>query len=78
MIVSLVMTVHTLRKKGKIKTVPFISRLPSYRVFQRTVNWLNSCGRENIFGEDCWDGYAEKCEGAKLLRFRERECYWGL
>ena len=58
--VSPVMTVHTLRKKGEIKTVPFLTRLPSSLVFWRTLNWLNGCDRENIFGEVCWDGYVQK------------------
>ena len=48
-IVSPVITVHTLRKKGEMKTVSDLTRLPGYLVLWRSLNWLNGCGRENFF-----------------------------
>ena len=39
-----------------------------------SLNWLNVLGRENIFGEDCWDDCAQKWGGKKLLSYRGREC----
>ena len=48
-IVSRVITVHTLGKKGEIETVSDLTRLPGYLVLWRSLNWLNAWGRENIF-----------------------------
>ena len=51
-IVSPVITAHTLRKKEKIKTVSVLTRLPSSLVPCYSLNWLNGWSRENIFGGD--------------------------
>ena len=74
MIVSPVTTAHTLRRKGEIKTVPVITKVPSFQIPWRSLNWLNRWGGESIFGVDCWDGSTRKWEGEKLLRYRERNC----
>ena len=69
---SPVITVHTLRKKEEIKTVSFLTRLHSFLVPWRSLNWLNSCGRENIYITDSWDG-------CKLVRKnREVKNCWGI
>ena len=40
-VVNPVITVHTLRKKGEIKTVSFLTRLPHSLVLSHSLNWLN-------------------------------------
>ena len=47
---------HTLIKKGEVKTASVFTRLSSSLVPSRSLNLLNGCGRENVFGVDCWDG----------------------
>ena len=59
-IVSPTINVHTLRKKGEIKTVPFCTRLHSSFVAWRSLNWLDGWGTTNIFRRDCWDSCKQK------------------
>ena len=61
-IVSLAVTVQTLSDKEENKSVLVLTRLPSSLVPSCSLNWLNGCGRENIFGVDGWNG----CTEAKL------------
>ena len=67
-IVNSVITVHTLRKKGEVKTVSAITRLPSSLVPWRSLNWLNGWGRENISGIDCWNSCWQKWGGTNLTK----------
>ena len=42
--------VHTLRKKGKIKSASIHQRLPRFLVLSCNLNWLEDWGMENISG----------------------------
>ena len=71
--VSTAITVHTLRKKGEIKTVSVFTILPSSLIPWRSLNWQNFWGRENIFGVDCLDGCTQKEGGEKFAElYRNR------
>ena len=75
LIMSPVITVHTLRKKWEIKTVPILTRFSSSLIPWRSWSrWLNRWCRENAFGVDCWDSCTQKKGGGKLLRYRGRDC----
>ena len=60
-VVSPSITVHTLIKKGEIKTVSVLTRLPGSLIPSRSLNWLNGLARENIFDVDCWNREVKSC-----------------
>ena len=72
-IVSPVITVHTLSKKGEIKIVSVVTRLFNSLVPWHSLNWLNGWGSENFFDVGCWNSCRQKQGGGKLLRYKERE-----
>ena len=74
--VSPAITVHTLRKKGEIKTVSVLTRLPSSQVTWCILNWLNGWDRENIFGVDCWNGCTHKLQRKGVLMGIVRMILW--
>ena len=68
--VSSAMTVHTLRKKKRLKvSVPVLTILPNSLVPWRSLNWQNVLVRDNIFGVDCGDGCTQNEGGEKLLSY---------
>ena len=69
-----IITVRTFRKKGEIKTVSVLIRLPSSLVLWCILNYINAWGRESVFSVDCSDGCIQKKRGEKLLRYSRREC----
>ena len=66
-IVSPVITAHTLRKNGEFKTASVFIRRPR-----------NILGGENIFDVDCWDSSTQKQESQKLVMYTGKKCQWGL
>ena len=63
-IVSPVITVCNLKKKGEIKAVSVFTKLPSSLFTWRSLNWLNDWVREIIF-------WFRLLRGKKLPRYKE-------
>ena len=64
-IVSPVITVYALRKKGEVKTMSLLTILASSLTLGRSLNCLNGWGRQKKFDVDCWEVVRKK-KGGKI------------
>ena len=58
--IVIVSSLYTSSKRGEIKTVSVLERLPCSLVTGRSLDWLNGRGREIVFDEDCRNGCTQK------------------